>query len=534
MQPSSTAYVPTCAAIRCSSRLLDRTMARHTMLFALAVCLPVPAASIIAVYPAPAGTSASPDFNVTVDGQPAFIYFTSRAGMQPVVHGDNVPAMTGRNTSFTGFATDTAATLVVTVGPWVSLPLAVQLYPLRAAALLPTPVVSGHTITVTLDGPRQVCLVVNGVSAAPLCVFADPPETWVPNATTANVIYFGPGTTNAGVISVSAGQTVYLAPGAHVYGRVEFDGRSDECTRSGGGLAVRGRGVLDGHSFPINGSGPSLISLQCTPALLEGVTLLNSPQYQLSADYPYTTVRWVKAIAWGYSTDGFTGGAQTLIEHSFVKVNDDSLKPYGTGTLISDVVLWQMENGCAVMGSWNLNNDVGFVTARTLDVIRHERDYGAYEPDALLCFLHGGTGNLSNYLFDDIRVDMPGWAAVQVFVANNSWAHPVDGILGSIRAAIIVRNFSSSSAFLVGQPVQLQGFGPTSTVSGVTLDTVTFGGHPAAATDVNISGNVAYAQAPAVCAGCSTGIVGSDWTPAQKCSMPTSYCRPVEPLASLT
>lgn len=284
--------------------------------------------------------------------------------MQPVVPGDNVPAMTDRNTSFVGFATDGPVAVVVTVSSGARPPTQAALYPLRAAEVLPSPAISGRDITLTLDGPRQVCLVVNGVTDAPLCIFADPPETWLPGPDTPGVVYFGPGTTQAGVIPVAAGQTVYLAPGAHVFGRVEFTGDDASCWAAGVGAAVRGRGVLDGHAFPINGSGPALVSLQCSMSLLEGVTLLNSPQYQLAAYYPYTTVSWVKAVAWGYSTDGYTGGAQSLIEHSFAKVNDDSLKPFGTGTLVTDVVLWQGENGCAVMGSWNLNDDVGFVTAR--------------------------------------------------------------------------------------------------------------------------------------------------------------------------
>lgn len=120
---------------------------------------------------------------------------------------------------------------------------------------------------------------------------------------------------------------------------------------------------------------------------------------------------------------------------------------------------------------------------------------------------------------------MPGWAAVQVFVANNSWAHPVGGVPGSISAAVVVRNFSSAGPFLAPAPVQLQGDGPTSTVTGVTLDGVTFGGAAVTQADMAITGNPAYAAPPALCAGCTLGIVGADWTPAQKCSLPTSYCK---------
>ena len=487
--------------------------------------LPRPACGFVTVYPGPEGSPASADYSAIVSGQVAFVYFTSRAGMQPVASGDNVPVMNGRNTSFFGFATNESVSVVVTVGNASSDPTSAQLYPLRAAAILPSPVISGRTITLTLDGPRQVCVVINGLTDAPLCIFADPLETWVPTPETPGVIYFGPGTIDAGVIQVTAGETVYLSPGAHVFGRIELTGDANECCAAGQGVAVRGRGVLDGHNFVINATGPPLIMLPCCGALLEGITMLNSPKYHLDGGYPYTTVNWTKAIAWGYSTYGFTGGSQSLIETSFLKVNDDSLKPFGTGTLVTGVIVWQLENGCAVMGSWNLNDDVGYITVRSLDVIRHERNYFGYYPDALLCFMHGGSGNLTNYLFDDIRVDMPGWAAVQIFVVDNPWAHPVDNIFGSIGAAVIIRNFSSSGPFLTEAPVQLQGYGPESTVSGVTLDAVSFDGSGATMADVVITGNPLYSSAPTLCSGCTEPTVGADWTPTQKCSMSTSYCR---------
>jgi hypothetical protein len=92
-----------------------------------------------------------------------------------------------------------------------------------------------------------------------------------------------------------------------------------------------------------------------THALLEGVTMIDSPKYHFDAGWPYTVVRWAKAVSWAFSTDGVDLGSQGLLENSFLKVNDDSIKPFGPGGLAQSVVVWQMENGCAVMGSWNLN-----------------------------------------------------------------------------------------------------------------------------------------------------------------------------------
>jgi hypothetical protein len=119
---------------------------------------------------------------------------------------------------------------------------------------------------------------------------------------------------------------------------------------------------------------------------------------------------------------------------------------------------------------------------------------------------------------------MPGWAAVQLWVANNSWAHPAGGVPGGLDT-VVVRNFSSARAFLGPQAVQLQGYAPTSAVTNVLLDGVTFGGVPAAAADVAVTGSAGNVRNVSLCqAGCSRAIVGNDWTQEQKCSLPTSDC----------
>jgi hypothetical protein len=77
----------------------------------------------------------------------------------------------------------------------------------------------------------------------PLFIFANPSEVDVPTAATPNVIYFGPGLTDLGTkpLSVANGQTVYLAGGAYVKGRLQLARRN-----APGGVTVRGRGILSG------------------------------------------------------------------------------------------------------------------------------------------------------------------------------------------------------------------------------------------------------------------------------------------------
>lgn len=227
--------------------------------------------------------------------------------MQNVTAGNNVPNLSNRDTSFVSFNMDPNSDGLVAVSirclSWT--PTTAQLYPFRAAAILPLPVVSGSTVTVKVDKPRQICVIINGITDSPLCIFADPDESLpLPSQSDPNVVYFGPGTWNPanGIINIQTGQTLYLAGGAHVFARVALSSDSIACSQTGLGVRIMGRGVLDGHNFVINADGPSLISVHCTGLLVQGIIMINSPQYHVdNGGYPYTRVQWAKAISWGYS-----------------------------------------------------------------------------------------------------------------------------------------------------------------------------------------------------------------------------------------
>jgi hypothetical protein len=174
-------------------------------------------------------------------------------------------------------------------------------------------------------------------------------------------VYFGPGVHHPGNITITEpNMTVYLAGGALVFGQV-VSHPSSHCN----GLAVRGRGVLSGHHIPISNDALAMVeAMEVQGLLIEGITAIDAPNYQVRSYGAGGTIRWAKAIAWGFSTDGWSLGAYSVTEDSFFKVNDDSVKMFFTGSLIQRVVIWQMENGCPFMMSWNTHDDTGFLTAR--------------------------------------------------------------------------------------------------------------------------------------------------------------------------
>ena len=78
---------------------------------------------------------------------------------------------------------------------------------------------NGNTLSFTIDQPRNLMLEISGLPK--MLIFATPIETNVPSPTDPDVIYYAAGIHDAGVIYLTSGKTLYLAPGALVRGRVE-------------------------------------------------------------------------------------------------------------------------------------------------------------------------------------------------------------------------------------------------------------------------------------------------------------------------
>ena len=265
---------------------------------------------------------------VAVSGGPeAFVY--EALNEMPVV--DGMPP----ETHWSMFDLDSGVEVVVDVTkaatsddptPWTSCRTLPERY---GAACI---VVDSGTVRVTqLSQPGHYHVEVNGFSAHdwPLFLFVEPVEAPievprlasqgggcvvvpVPNASTPGVHYFGPGLHNVSVYEVGAGATVYLAPGAFVYGSIKV-------TASYGSV-VRGRGVLSGEyltvvdpSFPPRQPDPYRYSgiafassYLCWPVggnecwnLVEGVTVIYPPGFSTDlVGAPGVLATSIKAIAY--------------------------------------------------------------------------------------------------------------------------------------------------------------------------------------------------------------------------------------------
>jgi hypothetical protein len=276
-----------------------------------------------------------------------------------------------------------------------------------------------NTVTFELDRPRKISVEFDGDITHPMLVFANSLETNVPLPTDPNVIYFGQGVHNIGAdFSIGSNKTVYLSGGAYIKGKFN--------SRDGENIKIIGRGILSGEDYEHKTS--HMIKFRgCNDILIEGITIIDSPNFCISLRGSNHTVRNVKMIGWYFNTDGVSTGYNGLVEECFFKLNDDALKLYFSKMIVRDCVIWQMENGAPFQISWNMPSDNSHFHVSNIDVIRIEHKWNNRN-EAVFDSIHGGRGHMSDYLFEDIRIENADWRLFYITIDKNEFADSSRGM----------------------------------------------------------------------------------------------------------
>ncbi len=400
--------------------------------------------------------------------------------------------------------------------------------------------VSTAVFSLTRPGQYSVEFGSDGASTIPLLLFVDPPVRPCPapsgsgvlyqpvpgnhydlsfeNVTRVpgDVIYFAPGVyylydhmngsipntgtahsqDGQGSLYVAKGVTVYLAPGAVVFGRI-LDNNQGNLT----GLQILGPGILDGEKVnQTRGSGfPDqydwLVHFYADNCVIDGPCLINSRWYVLDTYGKNRMLHNVKILAQGNgNNDGCPVGDNSVLEDSFVMVSDDSIKFESSNAYARRDVVWQLSNGAAFQTDWNVGSSgkSGYYVCDS-DVIHFEGGSGAN--DSVFDSMHGDqtvgalNGPVSNVVFDHVRIDTP---------PSYTWHYRVYGVNtppGSSNIShLLFRNISSSptkyaNLFQGLDPYTLNGYNlPAVYIDDVKLTNCTYGGKLVQqATDTNIS-----------------------------------------------
>lgn len=420
------------------------------------------AAPQLTVYPAPDGLTASDQYQVTVlqDGgdQDSFVYRI--LARKPDTNRE-------ADTSWTSFSFAGEVTVKVRklAGPATGC-----LVRPRAAGVETS--FSDNVCTFTLRRPGNLSVEfepnIHNPIEHPMLVFANPPEVDVPDPADPDVLYLGPGIHQLGTgVPIESGKTIYIAGGAWVNGAFLAAAPVENVT-------IKGRGVISGLFMDTgdqdqNKDRPGIIDIPYQDSeniLVEGITTVDAPRFNIRALGTHTTIHNVKTMSWWFSTDGLVAGNASVIEDSFTKVNDDSIKLHWGDLVVRRNVLWQLENGGTFNLSWNIADDVHTFHIYDNDVI-HAEHY-LFDAEAIFRSRHAGPGHLHRYLFEDIRVENATFRLFYLVLENNKWFDPALGY-GEI-AQVIFRNIHADTSFQ--QPNVIQGIDASHEVQDVSLQDV--------------------------------------------------------------
>jgi hypothetical protein len=324
------------------------------LILALVLAAPVLARAESITYPMPAGESPSEDFTVQVDGKPVPVY-------RAQTHLRDKKYYSLAYFDFSGRATVTVKS---------RLPLDhLQILPAKYGI---TTVVSADGATFTVDRPFSISFEPTTFNS-PLELFGNAIETDAPKANDPNIVYFAAGMHDAGIVNLTAGQTLYIAGGAVVKGGVQAVGDN---------IRIMGHGILDGSDW-IQRTAPTyhLIDLFDGKHIeLKDLILRGSFHWTIVPQRcKDVTIHGVRLCGSRVGNDDGIdpcNSSNVNIDDCFIRTDDDCIAIKGTwatgpddGIHISNTTLWTDWANVFRIGFESRATAIENVTVRDVDVI---------------------------------------------------------------------------------------------------------------------------------------------------------------------
>ncbi|MCG8701911.1 MAG: hypothetical protein MI922_27905, partial [Bacteroidales bacterium] len=198
----------------------------------------------------------------------------------------------------------------------------------------------------------------------PLFIFADPPETYIPDTNDNNTLVIPKGLTTdkirALINSNEEKSTIYFKEGAEHRLGEKFVAKSNTTYYIPGGayvignfigdnlnnIKIIGRGIISLVNYPRHGSSKSMdwnliyFTGDGANQYIEGITFTN-PSHFCVLSRGEMHLNWCKMFGWYVQTDGFGGGDGSKVENTFMKVMDDNVKLYSSNNVIRNLVIYK-------------------------------------------------------------------------------------------------------------------------------------------------------------------------------------------------
>lgn len=208
---------------------------------------------------------------------------------------------------------------------------------IRPWALNIVPTICGNTIKFRLNKPAYFTVEPFGRSH-PLHIFADPAVDYGIDPADENVLYFGRGEHDAGLLELKSNQTLFLDEGAVVYATVKAY-EADNIRILGHGILDNSRNketifyeaCVDNNDEAVNNAHREhTVQLEyCTGVRIDGITIRDSLVYNIRpVCCKDIDIRNVKIIGcWRYNSDGIDmhNCENVVIDNCFLRTFDDCI-----------------------------------------------------------------------------------------------------------------------------------------------------------------------------------------------------------------
>ncbi len=266
-------------------------------------------------------------------------------------------------------------------------------------------VIKGNQLIFKVNKPEMLIIKINNLK--PLCLFQTPPEKEVPDPKDPNVIFFGKGIHEPGLLSIKSGQTIYLEQGAIVKGRFFAEGVHN--------VTIKGRGIIDARGFTNKSKKICGLEFKSSSHIkVEGIGLRTGEWWQslyiLCND---VDVRYMNLMSFGVNNDGIDIDGVTNFTASgcFIGCGDDGFGWHAVDAktngqmptencTASDCVIYNAHagNGLRVGASMETHLFKN-ITFRNIDVVEHS-GYGIRSD-------HSDWASCENILFENFFIEKP-------------------------------------------------------------------------------------------------------------------------------
>jgi len=339
--------------------------------------------------------------------------------------------------------------------------------------------INGNRLSFSLDKPAKLSIEINGDQKNPLFIFADGPEENVPEKNVKGVWYYEKGVHQIGTTVVPDSiKQIYLEGGAYVIGAFKINSKSD-------GFKLNGRGIISSEMYvkvlnaqrkvipdwrEKNPHNIEFTRKEGKNILVEGITITDGPMYGLIVRQSNSIVRNCKFFGWYYNCDGVSTGDSSLVEDCFFRCNDDAIKVYPNHFVARNCIFWQNDNGAPFQLSWNLRGNNHDFKIYDCDIVFCEHAIDANNR-AIFNAIHGGEGNLSDYLFENIRIEGDIFRLIKLTIKTSpSDGDPGYGSISNIR----FKNISLEGKCLM--PNEICGYNEAHKISKVNFENLRING----------------------------------------------------------